>query len=394
MIHALGYSHTTFSASKPGRLCRGRERWIEPLEDEEAQSIERLVISGACFTDDSARDALRGINHSKVELASLINTLFPKKTLLAFMEDGHPADIPEDAVNVEVYIGYRAGGQHEEPLVRWRKGIRGLRAIRGLLGDDPETDPIRGFAVVQSNEVEESLDDLLYNLTGLSCLDSPPARFQPSALAPLIDLTGTVILLHRDKHGPSLGVYSKESIRTEGRLESLCEKTETLLVKFAIPPMLARWDRALSEARTEWESSKEEPFPVPVSAEPSHWDGRRRRRNRREGRGKKDNAAVRNKAGAEVASADEQEAVEAGASQEPASEPQTSEALESEEILESMEILTVEDVPNEPPVEVLEPTETGEVPLLEEEEVVSDSEAESAVETAQEDEAIEDTVSD
>ena len=56
-IHALGYSHTEFLPSKPGRLCRGRERWIEPFEiDDEPGMVHRLVISGAAFDDDSAKD--------------------------------------------------------------------------------------------------------------------------------------------------------------------------------------------------------------------------------------------------------------------------------------------------------------------------------------------------
>ena len=64
------------------------------------------MITGAAFTDDSARDAVRGINHSNVTVANIINALFAKKTFYAFMEDGHPADIPEDADQLEVYVGY------------------------------------------------------------------------------------------------------------------------------------------------------------------------------------------------------------------------------------------------------------------------------------------------
>ena len=29
MVHALGYSIDTFDPADPGRLCRGREQWIE-----------------------------------------------------------------------------------------------------------------------------------------------------------------------------------------------------------------------------------------------------------------------------------------------------------------------------------------------------------------------------
>ena len=82
MIHALGYSHDEFKATSPGRLCRGRERWIEPWELESAHAIHRLVITGAAFTDDSARDAVRGINHSTSRLPTPSTRCSPKKPFM------------------------------------------------------------------------------------------------------------------------------------------------------------------------------------------------------------------------------------------------------------------------------------------------------------------------
>src|SRR5678816_733718 len=133
MIHALGVSQTPFQPAEPGRLCRGRERWIEPWPDGDGAPIARLVISGAEFSDDSARDARRGLPFSGVDLAGLITSLFPRKPMIAFMEDGHPADIPEDAEGIEAYPGYRAGGRSEEVMVRWHKRVSGTRDIRAVL---------------------------------------------------------------------------------------------------------------------------------------------------------------------------------------------------------------------------------------------------------------------
>jgi len=287
MIHALGFCHDKFKLNDPGRLCRGRERWIQPWPLEAPLSVHRLVISGAAFSDDSARDAVRGINHSKVNLAAIIAALFPKEDLYSFTEDGHPADIPDETDDLEVYVGYRAGGQQSEPMVRWRKRVKGAEAIGEALGDDHELERVRGFAVLSKEVDLSTLSDLLYELTGMSTVDSPPARFQPAALETLLTHVHAMVLLHRDKHGPSLGVYSSEPIETDGRLDPLCEETETLLVPFAIPPMLARWDRALAEMKASWEADRQEPFPVPESGEPSRWDSRGRRRNRKRGRGKK-----------------------------------------------------------------------------------------------------------
>ncbi len=88
MVHALGFSSNPFNTHSPGRLCRGRERWIEPWEPEEAPPRGRgrgMVISGAAFSDISAADALRGLPHAGIDPASLISQLFPRKPLLAFM---------------------------------------------------------------------------------------------------------------------------------------------------------------------------------------------------------------------------------------------------------------------------------------------------------------------
>jgi len=282
MLHALGFSNTEFNPTEPGRLCRGRERWIEPWPIEDPiEPIHRLVISGATFSDDSARDALRGLPHSKVEMSEVIGALFPYTTLLAFMEDGHPADTPEGADGVELYVGYRAGGLSEEMLMRWYKPVEGLDEIHGVLGDDPQAELVRGFAVLRGDEDLDELWEQLFVLVGMSTLDSPPARYQPAALLELLERVPAVILLHRDKHGPALGVYSREPIEARPQLQEVCDAQGTLLVPFAIPPMLARWDRALAELRDVWIETRDDEFPVPPSAEPSTWEPRWKRRQRR-----------------------------------------------------------------------------------------------------------------
>lgn len=285
MVQALGFSQTAFNPLDPGRLCRGRERWIEPWPsedgDSEAPGLHRLVLSGARFSDDSAADAMRGLTYSGIDIPTLISALFPRKPLLAFMEDGHPADIPEAAEAVEAYEGYRAGGLTEVGLVRWVRRVSGVREIREVLGD-PTEERVRGFLVLdQADAPVEELSERLFQLVGMSTLDSPPARFQPAAMPELLEHARAIVILHRDKHGPSLGVYTREPLKIEGRLESLAEKSGTLVVPFAIPPMLARWDRALAELRTWWTQNREEEFPVPPAPEPHAWDRRRGRRGRR-----------------------------------------------------------------------------------------------------------------
>lgn len=297
MVHALGFSTNHFNVRSPGRLCRGRERWIEPLRvDDEpdgsqppgsganGHTVQRIVVSGAEFTDDSAADARRGLPYSGVDTASVITALFPRKTLLAFMEDGHPADIPNDAEGIEAYEGYRAGGRQQLGLVRWHKRISGVAAVRELLGSDgPPDERIRGFALVDADTDDDLLMQRVFDLVGFSTLDSPPARYQPTALPGVLEHTKAVILIHRDKHGPALGIYASGTIpKLADRLGKLCVKGSTLLVPFAIPPMLARWDRALSELRAEWMQSRDAEFPVPPSPNPDPRDRQRRGRRRKE----------------------------------------------------------------------------------------------------------------
>ncbi|TVQ94988.1 MAG: hypothetical protein EA397_00620 [Deltaproteobacteria bacterium] len=279
MIHALGYSQSEFDAADPGRLCRGRERWIEPFDIQGPVPLHRVVITGAQFSDDSARDALRGVAWSKVPVPELLDALFPGAELLAFMEDGHPADIPHAATEVEVYSGHRAGGRVEEPMVRWLLRLRGLDALTELLGPAAAGDPARGLLVLpDAGELPDALAERLFLLTGFSTLDSPPAHYQPAALGEVLEFGAAVILFHRDKHGIALGIYSREPLSIEGPLGSVAESHGALVVPFAIPPMLARWDRALSELRQHWMATRDEDFPVPPCEEPTYWTHRRRSR--------------------------------------------------------------------------------------------------------------------
>lgn len=315
----LGYCQDELDPADPGRLCRGRERWIEPLQAVEAPAkprgffdddeddaasnrVHRLVLSGAWFSDDTARDALRGVPHSGVDTANVIAALFPRRTLLAFMEDGHPADIPEGASHVELYTSWRAGGRHENLSVRWVKPVNGIREIRAVIGDvhtesdtqrvSAELDRVRGFVLLDTEEPTEALLEAVFFLVGMATQDSPPARFQPSALPDLLQHTKAVILLHRDKHGPALGIYTSEPIKVEPRLEPLCEKAGSLLVPFAIPPMLARWDRAVADLRSTWDEAARGPFPIAATGGNPGWEPRRRGRRGRDRRDDGDDVGV------------------------------------------------------------------------------------------------------
>jgi hypothetical protein len=281
MPNALGFHEGKFNPYKPGRLSRGRERWIAPWpESDESEAIQRITISGTSIEDDAARDSLRGVAHSGLPLARLITDLFPRRHFVGFIENGHASEIPDDATEIEAFLASSAGGRDRTPAVRWRKLVNGLTGLLTLLPATDAKTNLLGLAVLPTDHTApENLSDLLYGLTGLSTLDSPPARFQPAALVDLLSVIPAIILFHRDKDGAAISIYTSSTTFQE-KLATIAKKREVLLVPFSIAPMLARWDRALYEWRQEWDSEQE--FPVPQSETPSGWAIRTQHRLDRE----------------------------------------------------------------------------------------------------------------
>ncbi len=278
MIHAVGWSNTTFEPARPGRLCRGRERWVEAWEEEQAPSLWRLVLSGAVFTDDSARDALRGLTRCGVDIGGMLKALFPEDSLLAFKEEGELARIPDYVETEDQWWAWRSGGQRRDPCQRWRSVVEDPEEIGRLVAEDL----VDGFLVLEENgQLSEEQEESLFLLTGHGDSSSwPVERFQPLALDTVLGGVKAIICVHLDKHGPAIGVYTREPIDRDTAIVAVTEGSGCLAVPFAIPPMLARWDRALRELRDVWDEEARGPFPVPRSQEPDpRWGRRRRRRN-------------------------------------------------------------------------------------------------------------------
>lgn len=273
MVRAIGYSVDSFSPSDPGRLCRGRERWIESPVSPDQVEVSRVVVSGAAFTDDSARDALRGLNHGGIEAAALMWALARGRRILAWCEDGHPRLVPAGADQREDYSLYFAAGPRRRWCVRWAMDCRSEDDISAALAGGADTftvlpaetdllDPHPEFGVVF-----EALRRLVFYLTGYRQEGVPQRGFQAAALPDLLGVCDAVYLMHLDKHGPCLGIYAKDAPAVAGELAALLAGRGDLAVPFAIPPMLARWDRALWELRQDWNAEVKGPFPVPAAPE-------------------------------------------------------------------------------------------------------------------------------
>ena len=294
MVSALGYIAESFDPASPGRLCRGRERWIEyeTMEEDLGEgSIHRIVLSGATFSDDRARDARRGIGFGPIDHYELMRQFMGEGMLVAYCEEGHPHEIPEGAAGVEHHTVARPGGSLREWRVRWHLHVESHDQLQRALstGADvfvtipaPAETPARNVPesplIPQLADEESSLPSLfddafasaLFLLTGFRSEGRPNRYFQPWGVPAVLEHVRSVALIHRDKHGPALGIYGREPFTVDELCPSTSESgPHPLLVPFAIPPMLARWDRALSELREVWDETSMGPFPVPA-AEPKH----------------------------------------------------------------------------------------------------------------------------
>jgi len=281
MIRAFGFCNDTFNPADPGRLCRGRERWIESLPDAPSTRVHRTVCSGAVFSDDSARDAQRGFHFSGVAAGPLLAQLFPKAKVYGFCEAGDPRALPATMTLEEDHVQAIGGGLRSTPAVRWIAKARPEDVdlwMDGQHADGLAAPCADGFVILDKDAVKPELVEAIFHLVGYSQPDDRPARrYSPGAIAEVLAHARAVVLLHLDKHGPALAIYLNEALESDGTLDLAARSAASFPVPFAIPPMLARWDRALYELRMDWDPESDGEFPVPPADDAGgRWSSRRR----------------------------------------------------------------------------------------------------------------------
>lgn len=280
MIRAFGYCNDTLDTAAPSRLCRGRERWLEGLPEVPGATVFRTVLSGARFTDDSARDAQRGYRFAGVGAGVVLGALFPGARVYGFAHAGDPRALPAGLVQEEDWVEPLYGGLRTRPVVRW------MAPAAGPVVDAMVDGEVQGVAapradgfVVLDGEPTEALFEALYHLCGFADATQLPVElYAASALPEVLEHARAVVLLHQDKHGPALAIYSAEPLEADDVLRHVVSEAGSFAVPFAIPPMLARWDRALYELRLDWDAERLGEFPVPPADDAGgRWSARSRR---------------------------------------------------------------------------------------------------------------------
>ncbi len=282
-IPCLGYSQTLFHPDNPDRLCRGREQWIPALDNTEEGVLYRTVLSGSLIVDDGARNIQRGVRCTGKTMGAVIRALFPSDDIVAWGEEQEPSTVPADANGIELYQISRIFAPFMKWSARFEKKVEASE-IDALVDSGVDAFLINPCYREESEAWEkhmpypplvdeerkppiltETLRKGMYALVGQRAGNKAIARFQPKALEDVLQHCDALVLLHSDKHDYCLGIYSLDERDLD--IDVIEESLSVLMIPFSIPPMLARWDRAIADLRKKW--NKEAPFPIPSSQEES-----------------------------------------------------------------------------------------------------------------------------
>ncbi len=280
---AVGLSQTQFLSNKVGNLCRGKEWWIESEAAERSQELSRVIVSGVELQDERARQAKRGLSFSGRSLSEYISSLLVDNRIIACVEDGNLQNIPEGAAGVEVYQMSKLGFALDSWFVRWELECKtpDMIAIAIESGADlfllnpqnieQEAQDTENYSTIPSEFGSDAKPAILsasmkmnvHRLIGGRQYLSSGARYVADAIWDVLEECNGVILLHEDKHSRCFGVYSKTDVGAAQHITAFCEQNDILIVPFSIPPMLARWDRAIRDMRRDWDETENGVFPIP-----------------------------------------------------------------------------------------------------------------------------------
>ena len=126
------------------------------------------------------------------------------------------------------------------------------------MGDEPS-----------SSWLNPELAAAAHRLVGFHRFGPRSGSYIADAIWDVLHHASAVVLFHRDKHGHSFGIYHNTldgpSAFTAGFEQVLADE---IVIPFAIPPIVARWDRAIKDLRVAWRAEGREGFPIAIYEPP------------------------------------------------------------------------------------------------------------------------------
>lgn len=283
-ISVLGLYQGKFSPSKLCGLYRGREWWIDSIGNERKEELQRIVLSAAQFSSGNLYNSQRGLQYSGMSIPQFLFQLcqqysLQEKNIVGIVEDA-PLQSPEGVHGREEYFLSRMGLARRNWFTRWEKQCQNVSDFEEVLNYGGQVFLVNPKLRLANEEwfpnmVVELENDLLppllpdalrqhvFRLIGSRVQYDDPGRYLPDALWDILDFCDAVILLHVDKSADCLGIYTKNGVDIDFASEILqvAQQADLILMPFAIPPMLARWERGIRDVYKKWDAEVQGVFP-------------------------------------------------------------------------------------------------------------------------------------
>ena len=250
-----------------GGLCRGREWWVEGPFLKGKQPLSRMILSAGQFAnhDINHTESRLGLDFVENTLPELLSHILQEHRVIAVVEDG-AIEVQEGIRGRETYTLSRMGLSAGAGFARWEEECTTVEDFQRALSHgalafiiDPEERPDTDiwapgtpvdFEDLQNPPVlSEDLRRDVHWLVGSKNYRNDDHRYVPQALWEVTEHCTGVLVLHADRDGECIAIYSKDPFEVSEALQSLSgiEDGREFLITCTVPTMMLRWKRALFE---------------------------------------------------------------------------------------------------------------------------------------------------
>jgi hypothetical protein len=250
-----------------GGLCRGREWWVEGPFLKGKQPLSRMILSAGQFAnqDINHTESRLGLDFVEISIPELLAHILRDRRVIAIVEDG-PVAVQENVWGRETYTLSRMGLSAGAGFARWEQECSTVEDFASALQHgalafviDPEerleTDVWEPGTPVDFEDLQrppllsEDLRRDVHWLVGSKNYRNDDHRYVPQALWEVTEHCAGVLVLHADRDGECIAIYSKEPFEISEVLQSLSsiEAGREFLITCTVPTMMLRWKRALFE---------------------------------------------------------------------------------------------------------------------------------------------------